>query len=63
MKLLRPKKGISVYMFSNVMLLLSIGILSRKVKNSGKHGTGHETERVPEQDQVQVVRGKECCKL
>lgn len=50
-------------MFSNVMLLLSIGILSRKVKNSGKHGTGHETERVPEQDQVQVVRGKECYKL
>lgn len=57
------KKAISVYMFSNVMLLLSIGILSRKVKNSGKHGTGHETERVPEQDQVQVVRGKECYKL
>lgn len=35
-----------------------LGILPREVEDSRQHGTGHEIERIPEQNQVQAVKKK-----
>lgn len=40
----------------NVCFYVFLGILPREVEDSRQHGTGHETERIPEQNQVQAVK-------
>jgi hypothetical protein len=32
------------------------GILPREAEDPGQHGTGHETERIPKQNQVQALK-------